>query len=82
MGTDADRVECSFGDGQMRELSFDGFVFSLSYGKKSLAEAYCDKWEGEEDQGEKRSYETVILESEKVVARQHWEPIPSLKPWI
>lgn len=40
MGTDTDRVECRFGDGQMREFSFDGFDFSLTYGKRSLAEAY------------------------------------------
>lgn len=71
MGTDTNRVECRFGDGQMREFSFDGFDFSLTYRKRSLAEAYWDKWEGEKGQGEKKIYETVISESEKVVARQH-----------
>lgn len=31
VGTDVDRMECRFGDGQMRELSFDGSVFSITW---------------------------------------------------
>lgn len=31
--TNADRVECRFGGSQMRELSFDGSVLSITYGK-------------------------------------------------
>lgn len=58
--TDTDRVECRFGDGQMREFSFDGFDFSLTYGKRSLAEAYWDKWEGEKGQGHFTEWESGI----------------------
>lgn len=70
MATDADSVECRFGGSQRRELSFDGSVLSITYEKMSSAETCWDKWEGEEDQGEKRSYEIVILAIVKVVARQ------------
>lgn len=55
MGTDADKVEYRFGGGQMREFSFDDSVFSITYGKMSSAETCWDKWEGEEDQGERRN---------------------------